>query len=50
MRKVENKNKITQNVENEDVCIIYMNRGGGFLLQRQYMVIAYAHAHKTVSR
>ena len=47
MRKVEDNNKITHNMEkNEDVCIINMDRG--CLLQRHdIMVIAYAHAHKT---
>ena len=41
---------ITQNEENEDLCLICMNRVGGFLPQRQEMVIAYAHAHKTAIR
>ena len=48
MIKVEDNNKITQNLE-KFVCIIH-NRVGGFLLQRQDMVIAYAYAHKTAIR
>ena len=51
MRKVEDNNTITHNVENEDLCVIYMSRVGGFLLQRQDVMIAYAHAHnKTATR
>ena len=48
--KVEDNNKITQNVEKRRFMhrgLKYMNRVGGFLLQRQDMVIAYAHVHKT---
>ena len=48
--KSRKNNNITQNVENENSCIIYMDRGGDVLLPRQYIVIAYAHAHKTAIR
>ena len=57
MRKVEDNNKITHNMEKRRLMHNnipppppYMNRVGGFLLQRQDMVIAYAHAHKTAIR
>ena len=47
MRKLKITTKLLRTWKNEDLCIIYMNRVGGFLLQRQDMVIAYAHVHKT---
>ncbi len=52
MRKVEDNNNITHNVEKrsfERNIGAYMNRVGGFHPQRPEMVIAYAHAHTTVT-
>ena len=46
MRKVEDNKNITQNVENEDSCILYMDRVGDFLLQRQDMVMLFGEAER----
>ena len=55
MRKVEDNNNITHNVEKRsfernNIIRAYMNRVGGFHPQRPEMVIAYAHSHKTAIR